>query len=40
MQVEDSACEKFEGMIDLCPDVKIVGVAHGQAGSPTFPAPA
>ena len=26
MQVEESACEKFEGMIDLCPDVKIVGV--------------
>ena len=26
VQVEDSACEKFEGMIDLCPDVKIVGV--------------
>ena len=26
VQVEESACEKFEGMIDLCPDVKIVGV--------------
>ena len=26
VQVEDSACDKFEGMIDLCPDVKIVGV--------------
>ena len=29
MQVEESACEKFEGMIDLCPDVKIVGVDVG-----------
>ena len=26
VQVEESACEKFEGMIDLCPDVKIVCV--------------
>ena len=26
VQVEESACEKFEGMIDLCPDVKIVGM--------------
>ena len=26
VQVEESACDKFEGMIDLCPDVKIVGV--------------
>ena len=26
VQVEESVCDKFEGMIDLCPDVKIVGV--------------